>query len=105
MTARKACSSPTCPNLQPCPDHPKIAWQGSTRRTELPPDWERRRRTVLARDPLCTDGRSCQRMALSTECHHTRDKRDHSLDALAGICKACHAMATQEQAARARRVA
>jgi 5-methylcytosine-specific restriction endonuclease McrA len=28
--ASKLC--PRCPNLQPCPDHPKIAWQASTRR-------------------------------------------------------------------------
>lgn len=31
--ARKPCSTPGCPHLQPCPDHPKIAWAGSTRRT------------------------------------------------------------------------
>jgi hypothetical protein len=102
MRASKTCSHPRCPNLQPCEDHPKVAWQGSTRRTELPSDWERRRRTVLERDEICTDGRVCRGLALATECHHTGSKHDHRVESLAGVCKACHAAATQEQAAEAR---
>lgn len=105
MRAPKICSHPGCINTQPCEQHARKAWAGSTRRTELPPDWEKRRRKVLERDPICTDGRACQGLALSREVHHTGDKHDHSLEALAGVCRACHTAATQEQAAAARRVA
>lgn len=103
MRAPKVCSTPNCPHIQPCPDHPKIPWAGSTRRTELPKDWSRRRRIVLERDPTCTLGLTCGGLALSTECHHTGDKHDHRLEHLAGVCKACHTAATQQQAAQARR--
>lgn len=33
--AAKACSTPSCPHLEPCPDHPKQAWSGSRRRERL----------------------------------------------------------------------
>lgn len=94
----------TCGQTQPCELHPKVPWQGSTRRTELPPDWERRRRRVLARDQICTDGRSCNGLALSTECHHRESKHDHSLENLAGVCHNCHSAITSEQAIAARRL-
>jgi 5-methylcytosine-specific restriction enzyme A len=102
MTARKVCSHVDsrggCPNLQPCPDHERKPWAGSNRRHELPPDWDRRRRTVLARDPICKCGN-----ALSTEVHHIGDPHDHSLDELEGICAQCHREETQRQAQAARR--
>lgn len=96
--AAKACSEPGCPHLQPCPDHRKIAWAGSTRRSQLPPDWERRRRTVLARDEIC---QICHD-AVATEVHHTGDQDDHRLEQLAGVCAPCHKNETQKQAAQAR---
>lgn len=103
--APKTCSVPLCPHVQPCPDHPKIPWAGSTRRTELPKDWETRRKRVLRRDRICTLGTTCGGLALSCEVHHRGDKHDHSLENLGGVCKACHAEATQQQAAEARRAA
>lgn len=96
--AAKACSEPSCPRLQPCPDHQRKPWAGSTRRTELPSDWRRRRRKVLRRDPICTE---CQQ-ALSREVHHTADKHNHSLEVLAGVCVPCHKKLTQEQARASR---
>lgn len=96
--AAKACGQPGCPHFHPCPDHRKIAWAGSTRRSRLPPDWERRRRSVLARDPICT---ICHQ-ALSREVHHTGDPDDHALTQLAGVCPPCHQTETQKQAAAAR---
>lgn len=92
----------SCSECVPCPLHPKVAWKGSTRRTELPPNWEKLRRKVLLRDPVCTDGRVCQRLALSTDCHHIAAKTDHALENLAGVCRACHKAITSEQAAEAR---
>jgi 5-methylcytosine-specific restriction protein A len=94
--AAKVCSH--CPNPMPCPVHGKKPWEGSTRRTELPPDWERRRRTVLARDEVCG---YCTR-ALATEVHHTGDKHDHRIEKLAGICGPCHKEQTARQARAAR---
>lgn len=99
--ARKPCRTNGCPHLQPCPidGHERKAWEGSTRRATLPSNWERLRRTVLARDELCT---ICGN-ALSTEVHHTADRNDHRLDMLAGVCKDCHRDETQQQAAAARK--
>lgn len=103
--APKLCSVVSCTRSQPCPDHPRVAWEGSTRRTELPPDWERRRRRVLARpeDQTCTLGTTCGGLALSVEVHHVGNKHDHSLENLAGVCKRCHTEETLRQAAEARR--
>lgn len=101
--APKACAHFACPNTQPCPDHQRKPWEGSTRRHELPPDWEHRRRRILQRDPLCTLATTCGGLALSTEVHHTNDPHDHSDQALAGVCKNCHRAETQRQAAEARR--
>lgn len=97
--AAKLCSHPDCPNLQPCPTHPKQAWAGSNRRRQLPPDWERRRRAVLARDPIC---KVCDN-ALSTEVDHVDDPHDHRHEKLQGICGPCHTDKTQCEAAHARR--
>ena len=102
--APKVCSSPSCPNLQPCPDHERKPWASSTRRAELPPGWSSRIvPRILARDPICTDGRSCGGLALSREVHHVGSKFDHSDANLAGVCRACHRAATAEQAAAGRR--
>lgn len=100
--ARKACGQPSCPHLTPCPDHPKVAWAGSTRRQRLPPDWERRRRAVLARDPICQDGRACHGLALSREVDHIERGDNHDLENLQGICVDCHRAKTQAEAAAAR---
>ena len=35
MRARKICSHPECFNLQPCPDHARKPWEGSTRRDKV----------------------------------------------------------------------
>lgn len=99
VRARKVCSSPRCPALQPCPEHTPQPWAGSSRRAELPPDWSSRIvPRILRRDPLCT---ICS-LALSTDVHHTGDPHDHSDEVLAGVCRACHDAETQKQAAAAR---
>ncbi len=102
--APKVCAHPTCGRLaDDCTEHKRKPWEGSTRRTELPPDWARRRRKVLKRDPICTDGRACGGLALSQAVHHGEGgKLDHSLANLSGICHRCHAVITSEQAAAGR---
>lgn len=84
--ARKSCSHPHCPQLQPCPEHQRKPWEGSKRRKTLPPGWGKLRRQIILRDPICTE---CHN-ALSTEVHHKGDPDDHRPEMLAGICKRCH---------------
>lgn len=102
MRAAKACSHPTCPNLQPCPEHERKPWEGSTRRFSLPPDWQSRRVQVLRRDPTCTLAITCGGIALSTEVHHLGDRDDHRLHMLAGVCSDCHARESSKQGNAAR---
>lgn len=97
--ASKVCSEPRCPHLQPCPVHAKVPWEGSTRRSELPSNWERIRRHILQRDPIC---RVCDK-ALSVEVDHVGDKHDHGEDNLQGVCSPCHREKTHREAADARR--
>jgi 5-methylcytosine-specific restriction protein A len=96
--ARKVCGQPQCPHLLPCPDHPRVAWAGSTRRSRLPPDWERRRLGILERDPLC----SVCHNAISVEVDHIEPGDNHDLDNLQGICASCHETKTQAEAAAGR---
>jgi 5-methylcytosine-specific restriction protein A len=96
--AAKVCSEPGCPNLQPCPEHRKVPWQGSTRSQRLPRGWRKLRRFVLSRDPLC---RICGQTP-STECDHIVPGDDHSLDNLQGVCGPCHTAKTQKEASEAR---
>lgn len=100
--APKICSAPHCPNLEPCAEHAKVAWAGSTRRARLPRGWEKRRRFILQRDPICRDGRVCNHQALSTAVDHIVPGDDHSHRNLQGICTDCHREKTQQEAAQAR---
>lgn len=97
--AAKACSAPRCPNLQPCPDHGRKAWEGSTRRSRLPPDWPKRRARILRRDPIC---KVCGN-ALSTQCDHVVPGDNHDDANLQGICDDCHAAKTAAEGVAARR--
>lgn len=73
-------------------------WSSSNRRSQLPPDWERRRRRQLKADGhRCTRCHSTERL----EVHHAGDRDDH--DDLATLCHDCHATETNKQAAAARK--
>lgn len=99
--AAKSCRIFDCPHLRPCPTpgHEPEAWAGSTRRSTLPPGWEKIRRRILERDPICTE---CGE-ALSTEVHHRGDRNDHSDEMLAGICAGCHNRISSQQGHDAQR--
>lgn len=84
--AAKPCNQHGCPNLQPCPDHTPPAWAGSTRRSRLPPDWNRTRRRILRRDPTC---KVCT-LRPSTQVDHVERGDDHRDANLQGICDPCH---------------
>lgn len=96
--ASLACSVADCPHAQPCPDHPKVPWKGSTRRSRLPRGWAKLRKRILLRDPIC---RICD-MALSVEVDHIVPGDDHSDENLQGVCVGCHADKTQREALAAR---
>lgn len=52
--ASKLCNH--CPNLQPCPDHPKVPWAGSTRSERTASGWEQQRQARLVmhtHDGIC----------------------------------------------------
>lgn len=70
-----------------------MAWEGSDRRQELPPDWDKRRAFVFARDGhRCTwrnvYGDRCDGPA--EECDHIRPGNDHSYANLRSLCSYHH---------------
>lgn len=101
----RVCRRSGCPNLRPCPTegHEPRAWEGSTRRRTLPPDWNRRRQRILRRDPACTLQLPDVCTILSTEVDHIDDPDDHELTNLRGVCSPCHTERTKQQSANARR--
>lgn len=58
----------------------------SGRRAELPRDWQKRRRAVLARDGGCC--RFCGGPASHVD--HIVRGQDHSLGNLRALCESCH---------------
>lgn len=63
-----------------------MAWENSTRRARLPPDWKRRRLVVLKRD-----GHRCTRCGGTArlEVHHTNGD-SNEIDHLVTLCHDCH---------------
>jgi len=78
-----------------------MAWEGSTRKVTLPPDWDKRRDLVFLRDGnrcviIKADGRRCWDREF-LECDHIGDREDHSLANLRTICKWHHARRSASQ--------
>lgn len=79
-------------------------WANSTRNSELPPDWAKRRADVKRRaggrceaeqhEPECR--------GIGHECDHIGDKHDHRLTNLRWLSTPCHKARTQQQAKDAR---
>ena len=81
-----------------------MAWEGSTRRETLPPNWREIREQVFARDgyrcvELLPDGRRCVNPA--QECDHGDDRLDHSLRNLRSLCSPHHQKRSSSQGGRA----
>lgn len=98
--AAKICRKPDCPRLQPCPvpGHQSRAWEGSDRRSRLPKGWEKKRKRILERDPIC----SICGNALSTVCDHKVPGDDHSDVNLQGICFDCDKAKSSREGREAR---
>lgn len=106
--AAKACSVPSCPHAQPCPDHPTKAWAGSQRnqRRRSGSREQRVNRTVM----LLHEG-ICHVCGLggADEVDHVVPTAEGGEDTLANRrpihSVPCHRDKTQAEAARARGVA
>jgi hypothetical protein len=71
-----------------------MAWEGSTRKETLPPDWNQIRLEVFARDGnrcviIKANGQRCWDRE-SLECDHIGDRNDHSPANLRTICSWHH---------------
>lgn len=64
---------------------PTPGWKNSNRRSQLPPDWPKRREQVKKRDRACV---KCG--APGTDVDHIIPGDDHSLGNLRLLCAACH---------------
>ncbi len=73
-------------------------WRSSTRRAQLPRNWPAIRRVILKRDPTCRLRYAEVCTLTSTEVDHIGDPHNHAVHNLRGVCHACHAKRTQEQA-------
>lgn len=85
-----------------------MAWEGSTRKETLPPDWPQRRQAVFARDGnrcvvIKKDGRRCWDKA--TDCDHIGNREDHSLANLRSLCSWHHQRRSSTQGGTASAIA
>lgn len=77
-------------------------WQGSDRKTRLPPDWYRIRARVLTRDR-----RRCQLgytgcLGKATQVDHIQPGDNHDETNLQAVCTECHTAKSAREGAEAR---
>ena len=107
MRAKKICTATLdCPHQQPCPDHPKKAWQGSRRRerTRLSGSRQAKRSKYILQkyDTIC---HVCGHPG-SNEADHVVPLAEGGADTTANMrpihSDPCHKAKTQAEAQRAR---
>ena len=87
------CRNRWCPNVQPCPQHPVMAFATGT---PLPHDWPQIRANVLRAQPVCFH---CGQPA--TEVDHIIERADGGDDSyfnLRGVCRTFHQSKTGRMA-------
>ena len=85
-----------------------MAWEGSNRRSELPPDWAKIRARILKRDGgRCTwklpSGARCPRGARDVDHVNQSRNDDHSDANLQSLCPTHHAQKTSKEGFAGRR--
>ena len=81
-----------------------MAWEGSNRRAELPPNWQKIRKRVLRRDGyqcryVSQTGARCRDLA--TDVDHVGHKMNHELENLQALCSFHHSKKTGAQGSAA----
>ena len=74
-------------------------YRGSARQRGYDRNWERLRKLVLRKDPLCHDCLSVGRLTSASEVHHIKKVREYPAlrlvkSNLMCLCKACHSFRT-----------
>lgn len=77
-----------------------MPWHTSSRRQQLPPNWNTIRRAVRERADGTCEHPGCT--APGTDCDHITDPTDHSLDNLQWLCLPHHKAKTQADLAATR---
>ena len=82
-----------------------MAWEGSTRKESLPPNWQKLRAERFKIDGFrCTQrdvyGERCEEPA--QECDHHGDRLDHRIQNLRSLCSWHHQKKSSRQGAQAR---
>jgi 5-methylcytosine-specific restriction endonuclease McrA len=106
----RRCPNLGCPNTTPCWTHQAAPWKGSRRKSQLPPDWQKRRALVLDRDGhscrcpgcrRCSSELACERPA--TDVDHVQPGQNHDLGNLRSLCRSCHGHKTAAEGNAARK--
>ena len=91
----RLCARPSCGRVQPCPEHAQEARQlvdqrrGSSAARGYGGDWQRLRRMVLRREPLCWYCRQRGKLVAATTVDHKTPKSRGGTDARGNLCGAC----------------
>lgn len=103
--APKICSSPGCPNTQPCPDHTRTPWAGSTRRERTISGSAQQKRAARI---MRQHGRICHicGLPMADEVDHVIPLAEGGADTDDNLrpihSKPCHQQKTAAEARRAR---
>jgi 5-methylcytosine-specific restriction protein A len=81
-----------------------MGWENSTRRSELPPDWQARRKRVAMRAGWRCEWRDGDRRCVraGNQCDHIIPGGNHALENLQWLCPFHHQAKTQAEARAAR---
>lgn len=107
--AAKVCSQPHCAELQPCAEHQRKPWEGSTRRSRLRTR-SGSRQQKLRLYVLDRDDHTCHvcgqwylpHLLVNDHVIPVTEGGADATDNMAACCLDCHATKTQEEATRAR---
>lgn len=99
---RKPCGK--CPNLQPCPNHPKVAWAASQARPRIRgAKLQQLRQALFTKEPLCRQCKANGRTSMAIIRDHIIPVAEGGTDDPSNIqplCGECSQVKTAEEAKR-----